>query len=550
VYIPLARDDNQQAYYWRQGLSRVEENLKLVTVTNANDTFQIGQGKRLVNRHYQRAVLNFQEAFPLRRIPPPGHRVRRGLFNFVGDLASSLFGTPSASDLEALQDAQEALASTVDEVVATQRETVGVVNTLNENQQKISMAVNRVTLQVTALADQFVRVMSANTQWHLLREMIEELLSFRIELTRYVAWMNRMAGIRAACESDSQSELTIASGLLRKLLQTDDVMNYYQYIHTDKLITVNSTLYCVANIPVFKETFDQLYVIETYPVCDSQTCHRIYHHEQIVVDPLSETLYFPENCLGFSPLACRPGVEFPSTAQPCLHGLINGDPALQKQCPLTIYKEHPLPLPGRMPSGNQFVVATPDTTYRYLCPDQRPRTGTFKSGVYLVTVGQTCTMDANLWRLAGTIHKTYFADRPQMPPRAINISITIPTASLTLPPHLSTLEIDTIQTLDKPDSPHMRATIYNYHARIATDQDFWQWVVITLFVIALGLAVVYYLHTKYKCVCNLPGRPRNDKGLLANAPPPAYVTPTTEIAMEELHAQNEAYISNTPDQRV
>jgi len=294
---------------------------------------------------------------------------------------------------------------------------------------------------------------------------------------------------------------------------------------------------------------DQLYVIETYPVCENQACHRIYHHEQIVVDPLSETLYFPENCLGYSPLACRPGVEFPSTTQPCLHGLINGDPALQKQCPLTVYKEHPLPLPGRMPNNNQFVVATPETTYRYLCPDQRPRTGTLSSGVFLVTMNQGCTMDANLWRLARTTHKTYYADHPQTPPRPINITITIPTASLTLPAHLSTLEIDKIQTLDKPDSPHIQASIHNYHARLTSDQDFWQWLVFLVILLTAAIVTYFYLKHKYKCICHYPCHfPKTEAGKPLASAPPAYITPTNEIEMTEI--RNDAYDSDPQGQAV
>jgi len=199
-------------------------------VPNGNDTFRIEQGKRLVKRHYQRAQLNLQEAFPLQGTAPPSRRSRRGLFNFVGDIASSLFGTPSASDFAALRDAQTALASSMDEIVTTQRETIGVVNALNANQQKISVAVNRVTTQVNTLSGQYVRMMHDSIQWQLLREIIEELLSFRIELARYVTWTDRMANMRAACESNSQSELTDPSDFCR---------NYYKLTMLKLIISIS-----------------------------------------------------------------------------------------------------------------------------------------------------------------------------------------------------------------------------------------------------------------------------------------------------------------------
>ena len=126
-----------------------------------------------------------------------------------------------------------------------------------------------------------------------------------------------------------------------------------------------------------------------------------------------------------------------------------------------------------MPKENQFAVATPTTTYRYLCPNTRPRTGKFKGGVYLVTIDPGCTLDANLWRLSGQVHRTYYAVNPMSAPKPVNITITIPAPSLVLPEHLSVLEIDEVQSLEKPDSPHIRSSIFNLHARVSNDQDFW-----------------------------------------------------------------------------
>ena len=313
VYVPLSKDNPEERIEWRRSLASIESGLESVINAVPNASFMIQHGKRLMKRHYVRAFENLKEAFPLPPGPnvPMSPRQKRGLFNFMGDIASSLFGTPSASDLEALQSAQAALAETVDTVVDTQKAIIGVVNTLNENQQKVAGAVRRVTRQVNTLTDQLTQTTQETSQRFLMDEVISELVSFRLELTRYVAWSDRMLSIRAACESDSQSELVVPSTLLSKIIQQGEVRNYYQYLHTDKLMEVNKTLYCVVNVPLFRSTVDRLYVIETYPVCNGN-CHRIYHHDRLVLDPLSETIYFPEECVGYSPLACRPGVEFPA----------------------------------------------------------------------------------------------------------------------------------------------------------------------------------------------------------------------------------------------
>ena len=70
-----------------------------------------------------------------------------------------------------------------------------------------------------------------------------------------------------------------------------------------------------------------------------------------------------------------------------------------------------------MPRENQFAVATPDTTYRYLCPNTRPRTAHLEAGVYLATIDPGCVLDANLWRLSGQTHRTYYAANPVSTPK-------------------------------------------------------------------------------------------------------------------------------------
>ena len=71
-------------------------------------------------------------------------RHRRGLFNFVGEIGSTLFGIPSPSDLNALKKANELLANVVHGVVNTQRRVVGKVNLLGEKQRRITETLNQV----------------------------------------------------------------------------------------------------------------------------------------------------------------------------------------------------------------------------------------------------------------------------------------------------------------------------------------------------------------------------------------------------------------------
>ena len=74
------------------------------------------------------------------------------------------------------------------------------------------------------------------------------------------------------------------------------------------------------------------------------------------------------------------------------------------------------------------------------------------------------------------------------------MTIPIPAASLVLPEHLSVLEIDQVQKLSQPDSPHVAPSIFNLHARLSNNQDFWQWIILSMIVII----ALYLLYRKYK----------------------------------------------------
>jgi len=183
-----------------------------------------------------------------------------------------------------------------------------------------------------------------------------------------------------------------------------------------------------------------------------------------------------------------------------------------------------------MPGDNQFAIATPDTTFRYLCPDQRPRTGSLPSGVYLITIGQGCALDGNLWRLTGKMHRTYYATIPESAPKPVNVTITIPAQSLVLPDHLAILEIDKVQKLSQPDSPHIKASIFNLHSRLSNDQDFWQWVILTLII----LTAIFITYRKYRAQikCPLPiHKPKPQPPNYSQDNPIHYIADTSTVRL-------------------
>ena len=91
---------------------------------------------------------------------------------------------------------------------------------------------------------------------------------------------------------------------------------------------------------------------------------------------------------------------FPREQEQCARSLINNNVEGRKQCPMTVTTIDPRP--RQVETGqNQFVVYTQDENYSYRCPKQVDVIGNLKEGLYIVTIEQSCVLDAFDWMLEG-----------------------------------------------------------------------------------------------------------------------------------------------------
>ena len=145
-------------------------------------------------------------------------------------------------------------------------------------------------------------------------------------------------------------------------------------------------LYCVINVPVASDMLEKRYVIQTFPVCKQNQCYKIFEDAEIVFNPKTEDLYFPEQCYGYNPPMCQSGVVYDARTQPCLHGLITHDPKQQEQCPITVTSDQQIPAPVQTTQVNKYVVATEDVTYHYRCTRKNPQVGRLSKGIYVIAI--------------------------------------------------------------------------------------------------------------------------------------------------------------------
>ena len=103
VYVPLRSPVEAVFRHWDIALRRL-----MATVNQA--AMQPGH-RSVLNEVLERLntqMRNYDYGF----VNSAPARTKRGLFNFIGDAASALFGIPSASDIQALRDANEQIAKT------------------------------------------------------------------------------------------------------------------------------------------------------------------------------------------------------------------------------------------------------------------------------------------------------------------------------------------------------------------------------------------------------------------------------------------------------
>jgi hypothetical protein len=454
-------------------------------------------------------------------------RVKRGLFNFIGDAMSTLFGTPSASDVEALRKANEKIADAVDGVVKNQQKIVARVNKIGRAQGQVIGALRR--LEKVEWQDRNLLMRSI---W-----ISAQLSDFKMQVDELLSVLDQMRLVRAACESNSHSEITVPPKLLSEILElaymgtTAQVLGYYQYLSTDKIILANGTLYCVVNVPIAERYPHKKYTINTFPVCHNRSCYQIYQDQEFVFDPSTEDLYFPQQCYGFSPQVCRAGVVYAANTQPCLHGVINADESQRRQCPVVVTTDMRPPLPVATKVINRYVLQTPDITYHYRCPQKIPVSRKLKSGVYVVSIDSLCEMTSPQWSLKGKEQTAIYAAQP--PPLPVPVALDFLDIKNLTPPSFpagqSSYEYETLSDLLSPANPRLGDSVREIQNKIGSSHTIWVWLGlgIVLAVMIVYFAVQVYLRKVRK------GPPYPPVELVTPKPPPesntsAHYDPTTE----------------------
>jgi len=446
-------------------------------------------------------------------------RKRRGLFNFVGDIGSSLFGIPSASDINALKEVNTQLANELTGVVTVQRKVIGRVNKLGKKQQEIAGVVNELAVHSRKNEEDIWLWRERTGQLGLQIEANTDALRLILQLDiveesmdEYQELLAEMQAVRVACEARLVTEQVLPTAVVRNLLAAGEnhreipVEQYYAYIKVRKIIEVDGQHYCVLQAPMMSHARPIKIGIHTFPVCQDAQCIQLYQPKPFVIDYATEELYFPEQCYGPTPQACQPGVRYDKGHQTCLHGLVNGDGEQQLTCPITYFDKPPPAQKIVTDKLNRFILRTKETLYHYRCPQRIPVVGRIAEGSYVIDVEPHCILDANMWMLQGLpIIETNYT-RQYLPPMPLNLSWFVfpdrrnDTLVITLPKGIDRIEVPSYGDLQALPGSDINSKIEELQKNIGkTSIAWWIWIIIAFMIISL-MSFVFVCLRQTRCL--------------------------------------------------
>ncbi len=507
IYVALTEDIEESQNQWNELCDRVAKAIdyRFQYLPNATGI-----------KHLQSALMERVDRLQ-QRIARTHQRQKRGLFNFVSSIASSLFGIPSASDLESLKEVNRVLASEVEGIVDTQRKVIGKVNLLGRQQQVLAGRVDQVIQHIQSQEDAILELQNTVDEWNKLTELNQDALRMGLMLdilsdhiSQYEEALGQAQAMRVACEGRLVTEQLLPVAFAQKILDSGNnrqpvsAMEYYAYIQVKKITRINNQIFCVLHAPLFSDASTRQVTILTFPMCKEGQCVRLYQPDPFIADYHTEDLYFPDECHGPIPQACRPGVKYGKTHLPCLHGFITGDPTQQAQCPVTLYHTRPPPQPVSTATINRYIVEVETEQYHYRCPGGTlPTHDRFTPGVYLIDIEPRCVMDADRWILHGlpTFESNYTRNLPK--PQPINLTWfkfeDLPKRNLStlLPAHgLNPLQFLNYEEIRKPEVGNVANDIRKIQSTIGKPA-WWLYLIVTLVgLLCLAMAVFYI---RYRC---------------------------------------------------
>ena len=269
-----------------------------------------------------------------------GEKTIHHKINILGTAISWLTGMPSKEDLDHLKRVNEYPAGEISKVAKTQSKVIATVNTLGHRQAQIAAKVNNIAARVDAKVRQ-ITCLQSHMNYLYFETQIQELKSYALQ---YQLLQQEMLHVRAACESNLHSEVTVPTAVLREILMQsnaplpEEIRTFYQYLTTHAVFRYEGRIMCAVLVPIPCQDEYRMYHISVFPVCGKDGCITVFWDVDLVLGLHTEELYYAEKYFGQTPQICPAGVIHEDTTEPCLHGtcIITQTKEQLGMCPVTI----------------------------------------------------------------------------------------------------------------------------------------------------------------------------------------------------------------------
>ena len=364
------------------------------------------------------------------RVDCNSSRQKRGLFNFIGSFSHSLFGL--ATD-DQIADCQESIAE-VSQV--NKRVSHSVSRLLTVVNQSIDH-INSNSEHISQLHDYVVEVEGTAEKFHaLVKQEIDFLhsLAFYVRLTSvvnnmqtvYESWLRQVDLFnrqRAELELGYLTEEMLPVVELSKILVNAakfgvaplPVEWYYSNTKVVPLWDSSDRLVFQATLPFVDEKSYLRYFLWSFPVPisandevnsdSSEVKGKVLSHIQapgdLALDTHTGELFFPHNCVGQSPVVCRPGPFYMSKYHKCARGIINGDDELRKTCQFSISPVNSTETIITELAPAFYIIRTLGEAYTIHCAGKPETRSYLPMGVYSMYASSTCRISGNGWFVSG-----------------------------------------------------------------------------------------------------------------------------------------------------
>lgn len=339
------------------------------------------------------------------------HRIKRGLFNVIGVISRTLFGTATSAEVRETQEMIMKVNSNNQAVNHLVHDLASTVNQsriyIEENRDRINTLtkeVNNINKYLEGFQRRISAVINQNYHRHQAERLIESLELVADVYTDQVEHYHRQ---RTAMEIGVLTEDLVPIPVLEEIVmkaQTHQremirqVEWYYQFVRIQPLWGEDDVIAFQLKLPLVGATRWLHYLINTYPVPQlNGTLTTLDVAPNVGYDPHTNGLIIPRECRGRQPMVCQATPVRVGRGLDCERGIISNHKEKRQNCLIKV--EQSVQVDEVWYTGeNQVVLSTWGDSLYERCKDKSERVQTLAKGVYLFNMTKTCSYSGPTWR--------------------------------------------------------------------------------------------------------------------------------------------------------